>query len=420
MVDAVADQVYQRVIQFFDHGLVQLGLGAGGLQIDLLAQFGGQIPYQPFELAEGGADRQHPHGEGGVAQLGDQPLHLLGYGDDVAVVFFIGGLGKVGLYRYQFAHQVHQIVQPLGWYPDREGAVLRDMLLTGLTHLFLFQQRRFHLGGGHDPLFYQQFAEPFLHREDLLHLHRGQITTLHQNLAQVLVVGVSFGGDGAGVVDQVDLQFAVVLHKDEDILQGIHAVGGGDDDVPVEVALLRHQIAQQRDGIQVGHDLATPQTAQFIQQVERVGAAQHNLGGRSEANPVGTLAGLALCSGRFVCFRLIGRRGGTLRQQGLQPGDDLLANSLIGRRSTGRGLQHGADLVAGLQGQVQQGAGDKQLAVAHLVEDRFHLVGKTGDVIKPEHGPRALDGMHGPEDAVDQVIVLGVFLQFQQRGFQFG
>ena len=66
-------------------------------------------------------------------------------------------------------------------------------------------------------------------------------------------------------------------------------MGGADDDIPVEIAVFRYQFTQQRDGVQVDDYLAGAQAAQLIQQVDRIGAAQHNLCSRLEADPEGAL-----------------------------------------------------------------------------------------------------------------------------------
>ncbi len=41
-------------------------------------------------------------------------------------------------------------------------------------------------------------------------------------------------------------------------------------------------------------------------------------------------------------------------------------------------------------------------------------MGEAGDVIKAEHGAGTFDGVHGPEDPVDQILILRGFLKLKQ------
>ena len=94
----------------------------------------------------------------------------------------------MGLDSHQFTHQVDQVIQPFGRHPDGEGGVLGDFFLADLTDLFLLQQGCVNLGLRYEALLNQDLAEPFLHGEDLLHLHRREVAPFHQDLAEVLVV----------------------------------------------------------------------------------------------------------------------------------------------------------------------------------------------------------------------------------------
>ena len=77
-------------------------------------------------------------------------------------------------------------------------------------------------------------------------------------------------------------------------------------------------------------------------------------------------------------------------------------------------------MVTRLQGKIEQFLGHRHLAVAHEIEDRFHLMGEAGDIVETEHRPGSLDGVHGPENPADQVFVVRGILEFEQRGFQLG
>ena len=74
VIDAVADQVHQRIAEPFDDGLVQFGFGPFGNQLDLFAEFFGQIAHQAAEAAEGGADREHADPQHLIAQRPGQPF----------------------------------------------------------------------------------------------------------------------------------------------------------------------------------------------------------------------------------------------------------------------------------------------------------------------------------------------------------
>ncbi len=59
-----------------------------------------------------------------------------------------------------------------------------------------------------------------------------------------------------------------------------------------------------------------------------------------------------------------------------------------------------------------------RVAVAHLVERGFHVVGEVGDAVEAEHRARALDRVQGAEGGVDQVRVVRRAVQVQQGLFQ--
>ena len=71
VIDAVAHQVHQRIADLLQHGLVELGLLAGDLQPDLLAEARRQVAHQAREAAEHRAHRQHAHAHDAFLQLAD-------------------------------------------------------------------------------------------------------------------------------------------------------------------------------------------------------------------------------------------------------------------------------------------------------------------------------------------------------------
>ncbi len=68
VVDGVADDMDERVGELLDHGLVELGLLAGGLELDRLAELAAEIVHQAAEASEQAADRHHADAHRGVAQ----------------------------------------------------------------------------------------------------------------------------------------------------------------------------------------------------------------------------------------------------------------------------------------------------------------------------------------------------------------
>ena len=86
VIEGIAQQMNQGIVEALDHGLVEFGFGAGGLQLDVLAEFPGEVPDQALEFAERASDGQHADVEDLVAQIPGQPLHLLGDAEQVRIV----------------------------------------------------------------------------------------------------------------------------------------------------------------------------------------------------------------------------------------------------------------------------------------------------------------------------------------------
>ena len=69
VVHRVAHQMGERIGDFLHHRLVELGVGAADLQLDVLAQLGRGIPHHPGEALEGLADGHHPQLQRAVTDL---------------------------------------------------------------------------------------------------------------------------------------------------------------------------------------------------------------------------------------------------------------------------------------------------------------------------------------------------------------
>jgi hypothetical protein len=103
-----------------------------------------------------------------------------------------------------------------------------------------------------------------------------------------------------------------------------------------------------------------------------------------------------------------------LRQQrragGLQRG---IGFALAG----GHGLQQCTHVVAATQQQHHQAFVHGQAAIAHVVEHTFHHMGEGHHRFQVKQAGRALDGVGGAEDGVDQVVLVFGLLHGQQGGF---
>ena len=76
MIDRVAHQMHQRVVEVFDHGFVDLGFLAFEYQLDILAQAARQIARQARVFLEQAADRLHAGFHHRVLQVAHQEIEL--------------------------------------------------------------------------------------------------------------------------------------------------------------------------------------------------------------------------------------------------------------------------------------------------------------------------------------------------------
>lgn len=111
MIDGVAYQVGQGIVDRLDDVLVQLDLGALDLDADLLAQLGGQIPHHAPELGEHVPHRAHTRLHDGVLQPRGHHIEPLGNRDDLIPVLVLHRLAVLVAHQHQLGGQVHQLVQ---------------------------------------------------------------------------------------------------------------------------------------------------------------------------------------------------------------------------------------------------------------------------------------------------------------------
>src|SRR5262249_17533571 len=113
VVDAVADEMDQRIADLLEHGFVELGLLTGHGEFDLFAEALREVAHHARETAEDEADRQHAHAHDAVLQLahvafelGQAQTELLG-----GAAFEVSAqLTQHGLSDDQLADRVHQLV----------------------------------------------------------------------------------------------------------------------------------------------------------------------------------------------------------------------------------------------------------------------------------------------------------------------
>ena len=131
VVDAVAQQVDDRVVEPVDDVLVQLGVIRRSVDhLDVAADIVREVADQAAELAEGRADRHHAHAQAVVAQLGGQALDRLGDADQLRVGPQRGQQRQARLHRDQLADEVDQLVE-LGRADAQRGHPLARLLQRG-------------------------------------------------------------------------------------------------------------------------------------------------------------------------------------------------------------------------------------------------------------------------------------------------
>ncbi len=127
VVDAVADQMDQRVADLFHHGLVELGLLAGELEVDLLAEPLREVTRHAREAAEHETDGQHAHAHDAFLQAAHVALEvrearteLLG----IRAFELLPELAQHGLRDDELADGVHELVDLLD--ADADGTRAAD------------------------------------------------------------------------------------------------------------------------------------------------------------------------------------------------------------------------------------------------------------------------------------------------------
>ena len=270
VVQRVANQMHQGVVDLFQHRLVDFGLLSNHLQLDVLAELGAQVPYQPWEATEGHGDREHANLEHILLQLPGVALQL---GDAVPQVIrqvaidrlkLFTDLGQHGLGDDQFPHQVDQVVDLVDANPD--GAAI---LLTLCAPGGGFGRRLwgFALGG----------------RCGGCRVGRRRCwvcRVLCHIVGRCRLLGSCLLPTACGL----HAQFAFVFHPGKQLLNGLLGDVCGQNQLPAKVAAARIKFCQARNVGAVGAGFEFSQFAQLAEDAYRFVASLEHFGPGSEVN----------------------------------------------------------------------------------------------------------------------------------------
>ena len=172
---------------------------------------------------------------------------------------------------HQLAHAVHEFVEPFGRHAD--GA-------DGAAHPGGRRRRR-------------QRGRLLNHRNSLT---GAAVAWQHHDIGNAGDFGVQ-GDIGVQRIprrdDALDLEFGVVEHEQEHLLdRGARLVRAQRHD-PAEVAQAGIDILQRRHAIGLGVHGGRPERAKLVQQQQRIGAGGHRVGGQPEADAPGVCVGSA-------------------------------------------------------------------------------------------------------------------------------
>ncbi len=118
VVDGVAHQVGEGVVQSLDDGLVQFHFLAFHGEGNFFAQTPGQVPDHPGKLVEHQAHRLHAGEHDGFLELAGDQVDFLGHVADGLGVLRPQGLEELVSAQHQFPGQDHEAVQETDVHPE--------------------------------------------------------------------------------------------------------------------------------------------------------------------------------------------------------------------------------------------------------------------------------------------------------------
>ncbi|MND85445.1 hypothetical protein D3C80_773710 [compost metagenome] len=132
VIGGVADHVGQRVADQLHDLPVQLGLLAGHVQFDALAQFVLEVAYQTRQLGPGAADRLHPRDHDFFLDLAGHLIEAMQRGLERAFRLQPQGLDHLVADQHQLADRAHQLFQHLDVDADGGGGLACASGLRGV------------------------------------------------------------------------------------------------------------------------------------------------------------------------------------------------------------------------------------------------------------------------------------------------
>ena len=143
VVDRVAHEVGERVLDRLQERAVQLGLLALHRQLDLLVEHLAEVADHPGQLRPELVDRLHPGLHDPFLQLARDEIEPLGGAGQRGVVRLRGAAHQLVAHQDQLADQVHQRVEPVEVHPDARGGSTHRRRRRSRLGLVLIDGRRF-------------------------------------------------------------------------------------------------------------------------------------------------------------------------------------------------------------------------------------------------------------------------------------
>ena len=119
VIGGVAHHMGERILDQVEHLAVEFGVGAVHLELDLLAEFAGQIAHDARQLLPGVADRLHPRLHDAFLQLGGDVGEPLQRHLEFGVLVAARDLEQLVARQHQLRHHGHQMFERIDIDADR-------------------------------------------------------------------------------------------------------------------------------------------------------------------------------------------------------------------------------------------------------------------------------------------------------------
>ena len=144
VVGRVAHHVGQRILDQLEHLAVELGVGPEHLQLDVLAELGGEIAHDARQLLPGVADRLHARLHDALLQLGGDVGQPLQRRLELGVLVPAYDLQELVAGQHQLRHHGHQMLERLDAHPQR---LMRDLAVAVVVFVIVLVVARALAGG---------------------------------------------------------------------------------------------------------------------------------------------------------------------------------------------------------------------------------------------------------------------------------